>query len=219
MDPLREGVKHASAEPPVTTRGRLSSLFSGAFPGKFSCIRSACSARRSLQGRKSTHSARIHIINRAASIYCKTSSVPGRNRASTEWFWLGSRRMSPAAQHPEIASAGAALPHNALHGSFLATVRRTASAPRRWGPPQPSRLPALQLPKVPDLQNEARSAAPVPVHTADHNCTDRNSDSTLLPPTESGSNPPHRRISTLDPTKPGFCFEPQEPGCAAAMVV
>ena len=143
MDPLREGVKHASAEPPVTTRGRLSSLFSGAFPGKFSCIRSACSARRSLQGRKSTHSARIHIINRAASIYCKTSSVPGRNRASTEWFWLGSRRMSPAAQHPEIASAGAALPHNALHGSFLATFRRTASAPRRWGPPQPSRLPAL----------------------------------------------------------------------------
>ncbi|KAJ1486606.1 hypothetical protein T484DRAFT_2308138 [Baffinella frigidus] len=32
-------------------------------------------------------------------------------------------------------------------------------------------LPALQLPKVPDLQDEARGAAPGPVQTADHSCT------------------------------------------------
>ena len=169
---MREGVKHASAEPPATTRGRLNSLFSGAFPDKSSCIRSACSTPRPLQGQKNAKSARIHIFDRSASIYCKTYSVPGRDGASTEWFWLDSRRMST----PRSAAFRNRLRwgrHPAQCSTWFVpcTCSRTAPAPRRWGPPQPSRLLALQLPKVPDLQNEARSAAPVAFQTADHRCT------------------------------------------------
>ena len=108
--------------------------------------------------------------------------------------------------------------HVHMHTYNAATTPYPASHPR----PRRQRaaaLPPLQLSKVPDLQDEARDIAPAPVQTADHSCRRPTSDSTLPPPTDSGLNPPARRIPTLDPTKPGFRVEPQEPGCAAAAVM
>ena len=183
-DPLREGVELTSAEPPVTTRGRLNSLFSGAFPGKFSCIRSACSARRPLPGQINAHSARIHIIDRVASIYCKTSKVPGRNRASTKWFWLGSRRMST----PRSAASRHRLHRCRHHAQCSAWVVPCTCSPHHpYTPPvgaaaalTPPSSAAAELPKFGSRRCQTcrtRPEAPPPyqsrpritdVQTADH---------------------------------------------------
>ena len=59
-----------------------------------------------------------------------------------------------------------------MHTCSAATTTYPAPHPRLRRQ-RAAALPALQLPKVPDLKDEARGIAPAPVQTADHICTDQ----------------------------------------------